>query len=284
MCLLVLAWNSHPRYRLIVAANRDEFHDRPTAPLGWWPDDSRILAGRDLRGSGTWLGAARSGRFGVVTNFRELERPAADAPSRGDLVTRFLSGAASPQEYFDDLHNRAPAYAGFNLLLGGPRSLYYDSNRDGLEARPLGRGIYGLSNHWLDSPWPKLLRTRTRLSELIATDAVEPEALFALLADRLPADVDETPSTGLPPEWERALSAPFVVHDSYGTRCSSVLLVERDGRTTMCERRFDEGGNTTGATRLEFASADAPERGLDARPDPVPRTDGLLELFDRSPE
>jgi len=259
MCLLVLAWKSHPRYRLIVAANRDEFHDRPTAPLGWWPDDSRILAGRDLLGSGTWLGAARSGRFGVVTNFRELERPAAGAPSRGDLVRRFLSRATSPQEYFDDLRNRAPAYAGFNLLLGGPRSLYYYSNRDGLEARPLGRGIYGLSNHWLDSPWPKLLRTRERLSELIAADAVEPESLFALLADRLPADRDETPDTGLPPEWERVLSAPFVVHERYGTRCSSVLLVEQDGRTTMCERRFDAGGNTTGATRLEFASVDAPE-------------------------
>ena len=154
---------------------------------------------------------------------------------------------------------RAPAYAGFNLLLGGPRALFYYSNRDGLEARPLGRGIYGLSNHWLDSPWPKLLRTRARLSDLITTDTVEPESLFTLLADRLPADLDETPDTGLPPEWERALSAPFVVHERYGTRCSSVLLVERDGRTTMCERRFDARGNTTGATRLEFASGEAPE-------------------------
>src|SRR5512137_2645083 len=146
MCLLVLAWKSHPRYRLIVAANRDEFHDRPTAPLGWWPDDQRILAGRDLRGAGTWMGAARSGRFGIVTNFRELERPAEGAPSRGDLVTRFLSGATSPKEYLDDLRRRAPRYAGFNVLLGGPRSLYYYSNRDGLEAKPLARGIYGLSN------------------------------------------------------------------------------------------------------------------------------------------
>ena len=169
MCLLVLAWKSHPRYRLIVAANRDEFHDRPTAPLGWWPDDSRILAGRDLRGSGTWLGAARSGRFGVVTNFRELERPAADAPSRGDLVTALPVRSDLAAGILRRPARPRAAYAGFNLLLGGPRSLYYYSNRDGLEARPLGRGIYGLSNHWLDSPWPKLLRTRTRLSELIAT-------------------------------------------------------------------------------------------------------------------
>ena len=284
MCLLVLAWKSHPRYRLIVAANRDEFHDRPSAPLGWWPDDPRILAGRDLRGAGTWMGAARSGRFGIVTNFRELERPAEDAPSRGDLVTRFLSGATSPKEYLDDLHNRAASYAGFNVLLGGPRSLHYYSNRDGLPAQPLASGIYGLSNHWLDSPWPKLLRTRARLSELIATDRVEPQALFTLLADRTPADLDETPDTGLPPEWERALSSPFVMHERYGTRCSTVLLVEHDGRTTMCERRFDAGGNTTGATRLEFASVDVPERWLDSEHEPVPLTDALHGQFDRSQE
>jgi uncharacterized protein with NRDE domain len=284
MCLLVLAWQSHPRYRLIVAANRDEFHDRPTAPLGWWPDDSRILAGRDLRGSGTWMGVARSGRFGVVTNFRELERPAVGAPSRGDLVTGFLAGATSPQEYFDDLQQRASHYAGYSLLLGGPRSLHYYSNRGGFAAQPLERGIYGLSNHWLDSPWPKLLRTRTRLSELIAADDVAPAALFTLLADRTPADLDETPDTGLPPEWERALSSPFVVHERYGTRCSTVLLVERDGRTTLCERRFDQGGNTTGATRLEFASIEVPERWLDSEHEPVPLTDALHEQFDRSRE
>ncbi len=258
MCLLVLAWQSHPRYRLIVAANRDEFHDRPSAPLGWWVDDPRILAGRDLRGAGTWMGAARSGRFGVVTNFRELERPAEGAPSRGDLVTRYLAATASPQEYLDDLRQRASRYAGFSLLLGGPSALHYYSNRNGLEAKPLGRGIYGLSNHWLDSPWPKLLRTRTRLAELIAADDVAPAALFALLADRTPADLDETPDTGLPPEWERALSSPFVVHERYGTRCSTVLLVESDGRTTMCERRFDEAGRATGATRLEFDCDDVP--------------------------
>ena len=260
MCLVVLAWQSHARYRLIVAANRDEFHDRPSAPLGWWPDDSRILAGRDLRGGGTWMGTARSGRLGIVTNFRELERPATGAPSRGDLVTDFLAAAISPQEYLDGLRNRATHYAGFNLLLGGPRSLHYYSNRDGLEAKPLQPGIYGLSNHWLDSPWPKLLRTRARLPDLIASETVEPESLFALLADRTPADPDETPDTGLPPDWERALSSPFVVHDRYGTRCSTVLLVEHDGATTMCERRFDAAGNATGDSRLEFASADVIER------------------------
>jgi len=252
MCLLVLAWESHPHYRLILAANRDEFHERPAAPLAWWPEDPRILAGRDLRASGTWLGATRSGRFGVVTNFRDLEQPPADAPSRGDLVTRFLSGAMSPPQYLDELRDSASRYAGFNLLVGGPHALHYFSNREGREARPLQRGVYGLSNHRLDSPWPKLLRTRARLSELIAADRVTPGSLFDLLADRTPADLDETPDTGLPPEWERALSSPFVLHERYGTRCSTVLLVEHGGRTTMLERRFDERGVTTGASRLAF--------------------------------
>jgi uncharacterized protein with NRDE domain len=261
MCLLVAAWRSHPRYRLIVAANRDEFHVRPAAALGWWPDEPRILAGRDLQATGTWMGVARSGRFGVVTNFRDLENPPSpDAPSRGMLVTRFLTGAVSPKEYLDDLRGAAPRYAGFNLLIGGPRTLYYFSNRDGAAARALGPGIYGLSNHWLDSPWPKLHRTRAGLAELVAHRDIEPEALFDLLGDRTPADGDEIPDTGLPPDWERALSAPFVVHERYGTRCSTLLLVERGGRTVVHERRFDGTGAQTGTTRIEYASADTPER------------------------
>jgi uncharacterized protein with NRDE domain len=254
MCLLVLAWQSHPRFRLIVAANRDEFHDRPAAALGWWTNRPHILAGRDLRGGGTWMGAARSGRFGAVTNFRELERPVAGAPSRGELVPEFLAGTATPLEYLNGLGPRVSRYAGFNVLLGGPDSLYYHSNRNGREPSRLEPGLYGLSNHWLDTPWPKLLLARARLSELMAADRVEPDTLFALLADRTPAELDETPDTGLPPDWERALSSPFVVHERYGTRCSTVLLVEHDGRVTLCERRFDAHGAASGASRFEFRS------------------------------
>lgn len=285
MCLLVLAWKTHSRYRLVVAANRDEFHDRPSAALGWWQDEPRILGGRDLRGMGTWMGVARGGRLGIVTNFRDLENPPApDAPSRGDLVPRFLTGATSPKEYLDDLRGRASRYAGFNLLVGGPRALHYYCNRDGSSARALPAGIYGLSNHWLDSPWPKLARTRARFSELVRNDSVEPGALFDTLGDRAPADTDEIPDTGLPPEWERALSAPFVVHERYGTRCSTLLLVERDGSSTMLERRFDATGALTGATRLGFTSLDVPERSLenDAGSAAGPRAQD--HTFDASPE
>jgi uncharacterized protein with NRDE domain len=257
MCLLVFAWKSHPRYRLVMAANRDEFHDRPAAPLGEWQDARGVLAGRDLRSGGTWMGAARPGRYAVVTNFRELEQPAAGAPSRGALVHRFLAGTATPSDYCSGLREHAGEYAGFNLLAGDLDTLHYYSNRNGQSSRPLDAGVFGLSNHWLDSPWPKLLRSRARLAELVATDRIAPDSLFELLADREPADLDETPDTGLPPDWERALSSPFVRHDRYGTRCSTVLLVGHDGQTTLIERRFDADGALTGASRLAFQGAAA---------------------------
>ena len=253
MCLLVLAWNVHPRYRLVVAANRDEFHDRPAAPLGWWHDVPAVLAGRDLRGAGTWMGVARSGRFGILTNYRDLEPPPApDAPSRGDLVPQFLAAEPTPRAWLEGVRPRARRYAGFNLLVGTQDELFYFSNRNDLEPRPLTPGLYGLSNHLLDSPWPKLLRARERLRDLLDRDRLEPDPLFALLADARPAEVEAMPSTGLPPDWERALSAPFVVHGRYGTRCSTVLLVERCGGTTMLERRFDASGTQTGASRRHF--------------------------------
>lgn len=253
MCLLVVAWKSHPRYRLVVAANRDEFHDRPAAPLGWWNDEPRVLAGRDLQAGGTWMGVTRSGRFGVVTNFRDLERaPGPEAPSRGRLVPDFLSSDASPGAFVAATAGSAGRYAGFNLLLGAPDALHYFSNRAEAAARALEPGIYGLSNHWLDSPWPKLVRTRERVAAAIGVAEPDAATLFDILADRDPAPDATTPASGLPPDLERALSSPFVLHERYGTRCSTVVLVAHDGRTSVLERRFDPKGVQTGATRLEF--------------------------------
>ena len=231
------------------------------------------------------MGAARSGRFGIVTNFRDLESAAGpDAPSRGDLVTRFLTGATSPKEYLDDLRGRAPRYAGFNLLLGGPRALYYFSNRDGLQARALERGPLR----------PQQPLARFALAEAAAhahgsrnssaTERIEPEPSSRCWPIATPADDDEIPDTGLPPEWERALSAPFVVHERYGTRCSTLLLVERDGHTTMLERRFDAAGAQTGATRLEFDSMDVPERWFDNDTNPTQPTARSHGSSTRGPE
>ncbi len=254
MCLLVVAWMSHPRYRLVVAGNRDEFHDRPSAPLGWWTDVPGILAGRDLRAGGTWLGLSRSGRFGLVTNFRDTDAaPATDAPSRGQLVPEFLQDAGEPGAFLAALRPDAAQFAGFNLLLGDAAGLHYYSNVGGDAPRALPPGVYGLSNHRLDEPWPKLVRTRERFATLLGQDDPDPAAWAGVLADRTPADLGSPPDRGLPPDLERALSAPFVHHDRYGTRCSTVVLVEHRGRTVVHELRFDRTGAQAGATRIEFA-------------------------------
>jgi uncharacterized protein with NRDE domain len=252
MCLLIVAWRSHPLYRLVVAGNRDEFHERPTAPLGWWNDEPGILAGRDLRAGGTWLGLARSGRFGLVTNFRDANGASTTAPSRGQLVPGFLCGDRPAAGFLDALRPVAPEYAGFNLLLGDVRGLHYFTNVGDAAPRALPPGIYGLSNHRLDEPWPKLVRTRQRFAAALADANPEPAQFFELLADRTPAEYESPPDRGLPPDLERALSAPFVRHDRYGTRCSTVVLVGHSGHTVVLERRFDAAGIQSGAARIEF--------------------------------
>lgn len=257
MCLLVVAWRSHPRYRLVVAGNRDEFHDRPTAALDWWDDDPELLAGRDLRAGGTWLGLARSGRFGIVTNFRDGNGAPNLAPSRGQLVPDFLRSERTTGDFLDALRPHAPDYAGFNLLLGDAHGLHYFTNVGDDTARALAPGLYGLSNHRLDEPWPKLVRTRERFAATLGNADPDPTTLLDLLADRTPAEYESPPDRGLPPDLERALSAPFVRHERYGTRSSTAVLVEHGGRTLVVERRFDPAGEPSGTTRIEFAGAAA---------------------------
>jgi uncharacterized protein with NRDE domain len=258
MCLLVLAWRTHPRYRLIVAANRDEFHERPTAPLAKWTGPSDILAGQDLRAGGTWLGIDRQHRFGAVTNFRDLQRPRRSAPSRGGLVPAFLAQNASPADFLARLETDAPGYAGMNLLVSDTEELWYASNRLDRFAHPLTPGVYGLSNEFLDTPWPKLRRIRERFETWLGTTSADPVTeLLALLADRAPA-ADEHPSSGLSPEWERALSAPFVVHPTYGTRSTTVLLLEPGGGAVMAERRFDPSGTPSGDSEYHLNAGEWP--------------------------
>lgn len=254
MCLLALAWQAHPRYRLIVAANRDEFHERPTEAMRKWPEPDDFIAGRDLRAGGTWLGMDRRRRFGIVTNFRELQRPAPDAPSRGGLIPAFLRNGAGVERYLQDLETRANVYSGFNLLLADDESLWYASNRAEAFARPLSAGIYGLSNEFLDTPWPKLQRVRRRFDPLVDDRGeVSREALFDILADPTPAGIDDRlPDMGLSREWEQLLSSPFIRNPRYGTRCSTVLLLEYSGRVSLTERRFDPDGAVIGETALDF--------------------------------
>ena len=255
MCLVVLAHRMHPRYRLVVAANRDEFHAREAAPLSWWNDRPGILAGRDLVAGGTWFGAALGGRFATVTNFREFERSVgADAPSRGGLVPAFLADRGTAGEHLQRTVADAGRYAGYSLLADDGLSLWYASNR-GHGPLELGAGIYGLANDRLDEPWHKVVTGRQRLEHAIAAEHVDPTQLFELLADDEPApDVDPGRTDA---ELARALSAVFVRHPRYGTRCSTVLLAGHDGHTVVAERRYDAAGRLTGATRHEFRASGA---------------------------
>ncbi len=248
MCLLVLAWRVHPRYPLIVAANRDEYHERPSAPLAAWEGPEGIVGGRDLRAGGTWLAVDAKHRFGVVTNFRDLQRPKPGAPSRGDLITGYLRQSDGPGGFFARLEPAAAAYAGFNLLLADDRELWYGSNRDEPFARALPAGVHGLSNQLLDTPWPKLVRVKRKFAACVRT-APSVEGLFDILNDRMRATEDEElPQTGLSPEWERIVSSPFVLHPTYGTRCSTVLLLDSTGALRLVERCFDAAGKLTGET------------------------------------
>ncbi|HEY2807969.1 MAG TPA: NRDE family protein [Steroidobacteraceae bacterium] len=254
MCLLVLAWRVHPRYRLVVAANRDEFHERPAAALAKWPAPGQILAGRDLRANGTWLALDAARRFGVVTNYRELQRPRTDAPSRGELIPQYLRSSAGPEEFFAALAGKASGYSGFNLLLTDAASLWYGSNRATPFARALAPGVHGLSNESLDTPWPKLRRVRAGFEDWLRDAPQEdPQRLFALLADRTRvSDAAELPHTGLAREWEHVLSSPFVHDPDYGTRCSTVLMLEASGACYLAERRFDAHGSSLGETEFKL--------------------------------
>jgi uncharacterized protein with NRDE domain len=249
MCLVALAWQVHPRYRLILAANRDESHQRPTQDAHWWPDNKMILAGRDLQAGGTWLAVSKPGRFATVTNFREGQRQKARFESRGKLVSRFVSGSQSVEEFESSIANES--YDGFSLLLSDGQSLSYLSNRDDLESN-LGPGIYGLSNASLDTPWSKVIRAKAALESLIENNAVNESELMRLLADRTPAAAADITTGDLPFEIARALSAPFIVAPEYGTRSSSTVLWGGDGMLEFCERRFDHSGQTTGDSRFRF--------------------------------
>ncbi len=250
MCLLVLAWRCHPRYRLVAAANRDEYHARAAAPLAPWPDLPGIVGGRDLQAGGGWFAVDQRQRFGIVTNFREFGRRRRSAPSRGGLIPAFLAGDASPAESLRTLETDSPGYAGFNLLLGDQDSLWYASNRADQFARELPPGVYGLSNEFLDTPWPKLVRVRARFTALLGEPGIQVDGLISqlldVLADRETAPLDSLPAGDLPPDLARKLSAPFVLDAGYGTRCSTILAIGNDGALALVERRFDAEGRVTG--------------------------------------
>lgn len=252
MCLIVFAWMKHPDYRLILAANRDEFHSRPTQDACWWPDQPDILAGRDLQAGGTWLALSKAGRFATVTNYREQVITQGRYRSRGELVTRFVTGENDPACFSG--HIDGADYAGFSLLSADLNSetpsMSYVSNR-GDPLTELDAGVYGLSNASLDTPWLKVTRSKQRLDDLIREDSVGETSLLRLLADRETAGEDAV-SGHLSAAEARAITAPFIVTEKYGTRCSTVLLWHNSGKMEFTERRFDPSGTQTGQSRFSF--------------------------------
>jgi uncharacterized protein with NRDE domain len=255
MCLVLFAHDVHPRYRLVLAANRDEFHDRPTAGVHAWADAPEILAGRDLRSGGTWLGVTRGGRWAAVTNFRDPSRADPGPRSRGALVADFLRGTDAPTTHALALRSTQDEYAGFNLLLGEGDEVVWLSNRAGpdSEPRPLPPGIYGLSNHLLDTPWPKVVRGRDAIRRVLADGSRSTrESLLDLLLDRATAADHDLPATGVGLDLERALSASFISTPGYGTRSSSALLIGRAGEISFSERRFDEHSRPTAEEHLTW--------------------------------
>jgi uncharacterized protein with NRDE domain len=241
MCLVVVAHQAHAEYPLVVAANRDEFHDRPTAPAGWWEDAPDVLAGRDLRAGGTWMGVTRTGRFAAVTNHRDLRTPPRAGASRGALVADFLRGRDAPEDYLGRLASSSGEFDGFNLLAAVPGELWYYSNRSGEAPRRLTPGSYGLSNALLDTPWPKVARGTEALRQVLGA-APAPEALLERLADRTLAAEHELPDTGVAPALERTLSAILIATPEYGTRSSTALLVDARGEVRFVERSLDPSG------------------------------------------
>jgi uncharacterized protein with NRDE domain len=251
MCLLVLGWRAVPDQQLVLVANRDELHARPTAAMHWWPEPA-LLGGRDLSAGGTWLGVDARGRFGAITNFRGGPDPAAP-PSRGTLIPRFLAGEDSPAQFLSALAGEAERYAGFSLLLGDAHTLGYFCNREPAPPRLLPPGVYGLSNATLDAPWPKLLRSRARLAAQLAR-AGATEELFTVLDDRAVATDAELPDTGVGLALERRLSAPFIVDPHYGTRSTSVLTLAATGGGSAHERSFAADGSPLGTAHFAFAA------------------------------
>ena len=253
MCLAIIALDVHPRYELVLAANRDEFHARPAQAAHWWNDahGPSILAGRDLAQGGTWLGVTRAGRWAFVTNVREPGRFDPDAPSRGALVPALLRDARSPADAIATILRNAQRYNGFNVVAGDASAAAFGSNRaDAIIA--LTRGVHGVSNAGLDTPWPKLVRAKDGVAAWVASADDDVTRLWPVLADRASAADHELPHTGISRERERLLSSPFIVSETYGTRCSTLVALTRQGDVEFVERGFDPQGRACGEVAYRY--------------------------------
>ncbi len=252
MCLLFFSYHTTPGYRLVVAANRDEFLSRPTAPLNFLDQEKTILAGKDLQAGGTWLGITAQLKFAAITNYREPAAYREDAPSRGGILLQYFTSELEAGEYVYSLAENAKRYNGFNLIIGDQKDLYYYSNKT-KAPQLLAPGFYGLSNHLLNAPWPKVIRGKELLyPKMVATERLDPMRLFDPLEDRRQPPDDQLPDTKIGLEWERLLSTIFIDGETYGTRSSSVITVSDEKRIVFIEKtvqRTTSGGIAPKAIR-----------------------------------
>ncbi len=252
MCLILFSYRSHREYPLIFAANRDEFYERPTQQASFWEEAPDMLAGKDLKDGGTWLGITKTGRMAAITNFRDIRTLKNDAPSRGNMVSGFLRGNENPVEYIQKIRGISDRYNGFNLILGDRSGFFYFSNA-GDVFHKISPGMHGLSNHLLDTPWPKVEQGKDLLTGLTSRDQnPSPDEIFHILADTSrPAD-GHLPDTGIGLEWERLLSSIFIDSEIYGTRSSTIILVDRENNVTFIERSFVSGPGEYETARFGF--------------------------------
>ncbi|MBE0572629.1 MAG: NRDE family protein [Ignavibacteriaceae bacterium] len=237
MCLIVFANNVLEDYKLIFAANRDEFYNRPSEQAEFWKEHPDLLAGKDLQAGGTWMGITKQGKFAAITNFRDLKNHRNDAPSRGNLTLDFLVSDVTPEEYYNKLKSTLADYNGFNLILGDVDELFYFSNKTQV-LQKLEPGIHGISNAILDTPWPKVEKSKRQLKNLIEQHNIHPWEVLNLLDDTSPAKDEELPDTGVGMELERRLSSIFIKSEKYGTRSSTIVTVDIDNKVRFVEKTY----------------------------------------------
>lgn len=238
MCLILFAYKTHPKYKLVVAANRDEFYNRPTEPAGFWEDNPKILAGRDLTAGGTWMGINTKGEISMLTNYRDLKNIKPDAPSRGHLVSDFLMNDETAYDYLNEISQKGHLYNGFNLICGTVEELYYYGNYKE-EVHPIVSGYHGLSNALLNTQWPKVDKGLNKLRAVMEVENIDPLNLFEALYDDIKAPQNLLPDTGVGVERESMLSPMFIKSPDYGSRCSTVLIVDNEGNVQYIERTYN---------------------------------------------
>lgn len=250
MCLIAFAVDAHPDFKLILAANRDEFYKRPTSPAHFWEDHAELLGGRDEEAGGTWMAISKSGRFSAVTNYRDLTNLQDDAISRGELPVNFLLQSVSPEQYLKQVDEISDAYNGFNLLCWAEGKMCHYSNYE-KKINRISPGIYGLSNALLDTSWPKVTKLKDGFSAMIK-ETVAHEDLLTLLQDDAMAADDQLPDTGVGKELEKMLSAICIKSENYGTCCSTIVTISNEGKVKFTEWTYPVGKRTEGKVSFEF--------------------------------